>query len=138
MRRREFIGLIFGAAATCPLVARAQQPERMRRVGLFMNLAPDDPQSAREISAFVDALKQRGWTPGSNLQIEYRWGAGDHDLDRKYAPELVAFSPDVLLVTGGTTVGILQQATRSIPIVFVEVTDPVNRGFGRELGAAGR
>ena len=137
MRRREFIGLIFGAAATCPLVARAQQPERMRRVGVFMNLAPDDPQSAREISAFVDALKQRGWTPGSNLQIEYRWGAGDHDLDRKYAPELVAFSPDVLLVTGGTTVGILQQATRSIPIVFVEVTDPVNRGLVASLARPG-
>src|SRR5215470_912652 len=114
IRRREVITLLGGAAAW-PLAARAQQPVQRRRVGVFMNLAADDPQSAREISAFVDALKLRGWTPGSNLQIEYRWGAGDHDLDRKYAPELVAFAPDVLLVAGGTTVGILQQATRSIP-----------------------
>jgi putative ABC transport system substrate-binding protein len=136
MKRREFIALLGGAAAW-PLSARAQQPVQRRRVGVFMNLAADDPQSAREISAFVDALKLRGWTPGSNLQIEYRWGAGDHDLDRKYAPELVAFAPDVLLVAGGTTVGILQQATRSIPIVFVEVTDPVNRGLVASLARPG-
>jgi putative ABC transport system substrate-binding protein len=105
IRRRQFITLLGGAAAAWPPPAPAQQPVLVRRVGVSMNLAADDPQSAREISAFVDALKQPGWTPGSNLQIEYRWGAGDHDLERKYAPELVAFAPDVLLVAGGTTCG---------------------------------
>jgi putative ABC transport system substrate-binding protein len=91
----------------------------------------------KEISAFLDGLKERGWTPGGNLQIEYRWGVGDHELDRKYAPELVAFAPDVLLVAGGTTVGLLQNLTRTVPIVFVEVTDPVNRGLVASLAQPG-
>src|SRR6516164_4372544 len=127
MRRRNFIKATVGAVIAWPLMARAQT----RRIGVLMNLAADDPQSAKEISAFLDGLKERGWTPGGNLQIEYRWGAGDHELDRKYAPELVAFAPDVLLVAGGTTVGLLQNLTRTVPIVFVEVTDPVNRAWLR-------
>jgi putative ABC transport system substrate-binding protein len=136
MRRREFIAGLGGAAAW-PAVARAQQPAQMRRIGVFMNLAADDPQSAKEISAFLAGLKERGWTPGENLKIEYRWGAGDQTLNRKYAPELLAFSPEVLLVAGGTTVGILQQLTRTAPIVFVEVTDPVNRGLVASLARPG-
>src|SRR5262249_33950207 len=105
MKRRTFIAALGGAAAW-PLAARGQPREQIRRIGVFMNLAADDPQSAKEISAFLDGLKERGWTPGDNLQIEYRWGAGDQTLNRKYAPELLAFSPEVLLVAGGTTVGI--------------------------------
>jgi putative ABC transport system substrate-binding protein len=135
MRRREFIALLGGASAAWPLMARAQT--QTRRIGVLMNLAADDPQSAKEISAFLDGLKERGWTSGVNLQIEYRWGAGDHELDRKYAPELVAFAPDVLLVAGGTTVGLLQNLTRTVPIVFVEVTDPVNRGLVASLAHPG-
>jgi len=133
MRRRNFIKATVGAVIAWPLMARAQT----RRIGVLMNLAADDPQSAKEISAFLDGLKERGWTPGGNLQIEYRWGAGDHELDRKYAPELVAFAPDVLLVAGGTTVGLLQNLTRTVPIVFVEVTDPVNRGLVASLAQPG-
>src|SRR5215471_4426719 len=133
MRRRNFIKATDGAVIAWPLMARAQT----RRIGVLMNLAADDPQSAKEISAFLDGLKERGWTPGGNLQIEYRWGAGDHELDRKYAPELVAFAPDVLLVAGGTSVGLLQNLTRTVPIVFVEVTDPVNRGLVASLARPG-
>jgi ABC-type uncharacterized transport system substrate-binding protein len=137
MRRREFITVVGGAAVSWPLAARAQQGERMRRIGIFMNLAANDPQSSKEISAFLDELRKRDWTPGSNLQIDYRWGAGDTDLDRKYASELIALTPDVLLVAGGTTVGILQQMTRTVPIVFVEASDPVNRGLVASLAQPG-
>jgi putative ABC transport system substrate-binding protein len=131
--RRQFISALAGATAW-PLAAHAQQP---KRIGVFMNLAADDPQSSKEISAFLDGLKERGWTPDGNLQIEYRWGAGDANLNRKYAPELIAFAPDVLLVAGGTTVGILQNLTRTVPIVFVEVADPVNRGLVASLAQPG-
>jgi putative tryptophan/tyrosine transport system substrate-binding protein len=136
VRRRDFIKAIGGSAAW-PIAARAQQPEQIRRIGVFMNLTADDPQSSKEISAFLDALRQRGWVPGSNLQIDYRWGAGDTNLDRKYAYELIALAPDVLLVAGGTMVGILQQMTRTMPIVFVETTDPVNRGLVTSLSKPG-
>jgi ABC-type uncharacterized transport system substrate-binding protein len=137
MRRRDVVKAIAGSAAAWPIAARAQQPERIRRIGVFMNLTADDPQSSKEISAFLDALRQRGWAPGSNLQIDYRWGAGDTNLDRKYAAELIALAPDVLLVAGGTAVGILQQMTRTMPIVFVEATDPVNRGLVTSLSKPG-
>src|ERR1700688_916724 len=129
MQRREFITLIGGAAATWPLAARAQQSDRVRRIGVFMNLAADDPESSVEMAAFVGGLQQQGWTLGGNLQIEYRWGAGDSKLYRRYAAELVALMPDVILASGGTTVGALQQVTGTVPIVFVNVTDPVNRGL---------
>jgi putative ABC transport system substrate-binding protein len=136
MRRREFIKAAVAAVAW-PLIARAQQPERMRRIGVFMNLAVDDPQSSKEISAFLDGLREQGWAPERNLQIEYRWGAGDTNLDRKYAAELIALAPDALLVAGGTTVGILQQMTSIVPIVFVEASDPVNRGLVASLAQPG-
>ena len=135
--RRDFISALGAVTFAWPLAARAQRPDRMRRIGVFMNLAADDPQSSKEISAFLDGLKDRGWTPDGNLQIEYRWGAGDANLNRKYAPELVAFAPDVFLVAGGTTVGILQNLTRTVPIVFVEVSDPVNRGLVASLAQPG-
>jgi putative ABC transport system substrate-binding protein len=137
MRRRQFISLVCGAAVGWPLSARAQQTERIRRIGVFMNLAADDPQSSKEISAFLDGLRERGWTPGSNLQIEYRWVAEDPSLSHKYAQELIAIAPDVLLVGGGTIVGIVQPLTRTVPIVFVEASDPVNRGLVSSLARPG-
>jgi putative ABC transport system substrate-binding protein len=137
MRRRDFIKVIAGSATAWPLTVRAQQPDRIRRIGVFMNLAADDPQSSKEISAFLDGLRERGWAPSSSLQIEYRWVADDPNLDRKNAQELIAFAPDVLLVGGGTYAGMLQQMTSTVPIVFVEASDPVNRGLVTSLAQPG-
>jgi putative tryptophan/tyrosine transport system substrate-binding protein len=136
MQRRDFLGVLGGAAAW-PLAARAQQPERMRRIGALMNLAADDPLAQIDVAGFVGGLQERGWSLGGNLQIEYRWGAGDENLYRKYAAELVALAPDVILAIGGTTVGALQLATRTVPIVFVKVTDPVSRGLVASLARPG-
>ena len=105
MRRREFIRLLGGAAAAWPLLARAQQGERVRRVGVLMGLSAEDVEAQDRIAAFVQALQQLGWTVGRNLQLEYRRGAGDTDLTRKYAAELVALAPDIILASGGTVVG---------------------------------
>src|SRR5262245_39995214 len=109
MRRREFITLIGGAAAW-PIVVRAQQPDPVRRVGALMNTAANDPQSSAETAALVGGLQERGWRLAGNLQIEYRWGTGDANLYQKYAAELVALAPDVLLAAGGTAAGALQRA----------------------------
>jgi ABC-type uncharacterized transport system substrate-binding protein len=136
MRRRDFIKLL-GSTAAWPLAASAQQGERVRRVGVLMNIAEDDPQSKVGVSAFERGLAERGWALGNNLQIEYRWGAGDANRYRKYAPELVALSPDVIMAVGGTAVGALQQASRTVPIVFVAVTDPVSRGLVASLARPG-
>jgi putative ABC transport system substrate-binding protein len=136
MKRRDFITTVASAIAW-PLTVRAQQPDRIRRIGVFMNLAADDPQSSKEISAFLDGLRERGWAPGSSLQIEYRWVADDPNLDRKNAQELIAVAPDVLLVGGGTYAGMLQQMTSTVPIVFVEASDPVNRGLVASLAQPG-
>jgi|SRR6516165_2730664 len=122
MRRREFITLLGGAAATWPLAARAQQADRVQRIGVLMNLAANDPESSKRMAAFLGGLQERGWTLGGNLQIEYRWVAGDRNLYRKYAPELVALVPDVMLAAGGTAVDALQQVTRTVPIVFAPVS----------------
>ena len=124
MRRREFITLIGGAAAW-PLGARAQQPERMRRVGVLMNLGSDDAEGQARNAAFLQGLQELGWTVGRNVRIEYRWGAGDAELFRRHASELVALAPDVILAAGGAVVPSLLQATRTIPIVFAGVGDPV-------------
>jgi putative tryptophan/tyrosine transport system substrate-binding protein len=137
MRRREFISLIGGAAAVWPLVARAQQSEQVRRIGVLMNIAENDPQSAVRVSALVRALEALGWIVGRNVQIDYRWAAGDSKLYRKYAPELVALAPNVILVVGGTGTGELQRVTSTIPIVFVGTTDPVNRGLIASLARPG-
>jgi putative ABC transport system substrate-binding protein len=137
MRRREFITLLGGTAAAWPLSGRAQQPDQMRRIGALMNLAADDPLAQIEVAGFVGGLQDRGWTVGRNLQIKYRWGAGDASLYRKYAAELVALAPDAILAIGGTAVEALQRATRTVPIVFARTTDPVSRGLVASLAQPG-
>jgi ABC-type uncharacterized transport system substrate-binding protein len=136
MRRREFITL-FGGAAVWPLAARAQQPERMRRLGVLLNLAADDPTGQTRLLAFAQALAQAGWTDGRNVRIDIRWGAGDPERIRKYAAELVALAPDVIVAGTSTTVAALQQITRTIPIVFVQVIDPVGTGLVTGLARPG-
>jgi putative ABC transport system substrate-binding protein len=126
VRRREFIKLLGGTAAGWPLAARAQQPTRMRRIGALMNISENDPQSTIWTSAFEHGLEEWGWTLGGNLQIEYRW-ANDENLYRKFARELVALTPDIILAVSGSSASALQEVTRTIPIVFVGTSDPVNR-----------
>jgi putative tryptophan/tyrosine transport system substrate-binding protein len=136
MNKREFITLL-GGPAIWPLAARAQQSERKRRVGILMGLSADDAEVQDRIAAFVQGLQQLGWTDGRNLQIDSRRGAGDTDLTRRYAAELVAFAPDVILASGGTVVGALLQATRTVPIVFTQTPDPVAAGFVASLARPG-
>jgi putative ABC transport system substrate-binding protein len=136
MKQREFIALIGGAAAW-PLAARAQQPERMRRIGMLMSLTPDDPDGRARSDAFLQGLQRSGWIDGRNIQIDHRWGGGDADNFRKYAAELVALAPDALLASGTVTVAPLLQATRKVPIVFVQVADPVGAGFVNSLARPG-
>lgn len=137
MRRRDFIQAVAGSAAAWPLAVRAQQSERKRRVGVLMGLAADDPEAQDRIAAFEQGLHQLGWTDGGNLQIDYRRGAGESDPTRKYAAELVALAPDVILASGGTVVGALLQATRTVPIVFTQTPDPVAAGFVSSLARPG-
>jgi len=139
MRRREFIlgiGLI-GAALAGSLAAHAQQADRIRRIGMLSNMSSADSQGREEAATFTEALKVHGWISGGNLQIDYRWGAGDGERYRTYAAELVAQAPDVVLAVGGTAVGALQRVTRDIPIVFVGTSDPVNRGLVASLSRPG-
>ena len=133
MRRREFITLLGGAAVAWPLAARAQQIEQIRRVGVLMNLAAEDAEGKRRLRAFAQGLQELGWSEGRNLQIDYRWGAGDADRFRTYAAELVAVGPDVIFATGTPLVEALQHVTRTVPIVFVTVIDPVGSGFVEEF-----
>jgi len=137
MRRREFVTLLGGSAAAWPLAARAQQPEQIRRIGALMNLAADDPESQRRVTAFVQGLQQLGWTDGRNVRIDFRWGAADAVRIRAYAAELVALAPDVILAAGALTLGPLQQASRTVPIVFAGVTDPVGAGLVTGLARPG-
>src|SRR5215510_10840052 len=134
MRRRDFIKMIGGGAAAWPLVARAQQAERMRRVGVLMPFAKDNPDGQARVAAFLRELQQLGWTEGGNIQIEYRWDTGDL---RKAATELVTLSPDVILANGAAAVEPLLQASRSVPIVFAIVPDPVGSGFVDSLAQPG-
>jgi putative ABC transport system substrate-binding protein len=136
MRRREFIVGI-GLSGGWPLVSRAQQGERVRRIGVLSNKSSGDVQGREEAAAFAEALKAHGWISGGNVQIDYRWGAADGERYRSYAEELVAQAPDVLLAAGGTVTGALQRVTRDIPIVFVETSDPVNRGLVASLSRPG-
>ena len=131
MKRRQFITLIGGAAAAWALAARAQQPERMRRIGVLMNTAADDPTGQTRLLAFAQGLAQAGWTDSGNVRIDIRWGAGDPERVRIYAAELVALAPDVVLASGGTTLGPLRQVSRTVPTVFTGVGDPVGAGFVR-------
>jgi putative tryptophan/tyrosine transport system substrate-binding protein len=138
MRRREFITLIGGAAASWPLLARAQQPEQMRRIGVLQGGSDrDDPRSQPNITAFLQVLQQLGWTDGRNVKIDYRWPAGDADMTRKYAAELVALAPDVILAISTPSLVSLLQATRTVPIVFVAVSDPVGAGYVDSLSRPG-
>ena len=137
MRRREFLGFLGGAMATWPLSARAQQPDRMRRIGVLMDQAVDDPESSPRIAAFLRGLQQLGWTDGRNVRIDTRWAAGNADLQRRYAAELVALAPDVILATASPTVAALQAATRTVPIVFAHAADPVGAGFVDSLARPG-
>jgi len=135
--RRQFISALGGAAATWPLAARAQQGESMRSIGVLTNLATGDPEDQARDAAFLQRLQQLGWTVGRNVRIDYRWGAGDADRNRRNATELAALAPDVILVTGTPVLGPLLQATRTIPIVFVQVPDPVGAGYVESLSRPG-
>jgi putative ABC transport system substrate-binding protein len=137
MRRRAFISLLGGAAAAWPLAARAQQPERMRRIGVLYILGPDDQEAHLRSAVFERGLQQLGWTVGRNLQIDYRLAAGDPDRLRQYAEELVSLAPDVIMAVGSVPIGPLLQATRTIPIVFSNVADPVGAGFVQSLARPG-
>src|SRR6516162_5034813 len=134
--RREFITLLGGAAAW-PLAARAQQPERMRRIGVFMPLAADDKQAQARLAAFLQGLQELGWTDGRNVRIDYRWAAGDAERIRRYAVELAALAPDVILAGGRGVIQTLMQATRTVPIVFTQTPDPVGAGFVNSLARPG-
>src|SRR5947199_1070694 len=136
MKRREFITLLGGTAAW-PLAARAQQPERMRRVGALMNTAADSADGQARFAAFVHGLQQLGWTDGRNARLDVRWAAGDPERIRRYAAELVALAPDVILASGGTTLGPLRQVSRTVPTVFTGVSDPVGAGFVDSLARPG-
>ena len=136
-RRREFITLLGGAAVAWPLAARTEQGERMRRIGVLQSLAADDPEGQARLAAFAQGLQQSGWTIGRNVQIDTRWAAGDAERFRRYAAELVALAPDVILAVGAAAVGPLQQATRTVPIVFVNTSDPVGAGFVESLARPG-
>ena len=135
IRRREFL-LLGGGAAAWPLAAGAQQPERIRRVGVLMNLTADDPEVPGRVAAFAQGLGELGWTIGRNVRIDYRWGANDPDRGRRYADELIALVPDVILASGSTAVRPLLQVTRT-SIVFVQVTDPVGLGLVASLARPG-
>ena len=139
MRRREFVALVGGAATGWPLTLRAQEskPKPMRRVGALLPYNPNDPQAQNRNAAFLQALQQLGWTVGQNVQIDYRWSAANEDETRKNAAELVALAPDVIFVAGTAAVEPLRRATRTVPIVFVQVPDPVGAGFVASLARPG-
>jgi putative ABC transport system substrate-binding protein len=136
MRRRDFIRAVVGAAAAFPYTAGAQQSERTRRIGVLMSLAADDQEGQARFDTFVKALRELGWVDGRNVKIDVRWGAGAHRT-RQYAAELVALSPDVILASGGSVVGALLQATRTVPIVFTATPDPIGAGFVDSLARPG-
>jgi putative tryptophan/tyrosine transport system substrate-binding protein len=135
--RRELLAALGGAAAAWPVAARAQQGERMRSIGVLMSLVEDDPEGQARVAAFLQGLQQLGWTDGRNVRIDIRWAAGDADRMRRYAAELVALAPEVILATGTPVTAALLQATRSVPIVFVVVPDPVANGFVESLARPG-
>jgi ABC-type uncharacterized transport system substrate-binding protein len=137
MRRREFITLVGSAAATWPLAAPAQQGERMRRVGVLMSRAADDPEGQARIDAFRQGLQELGWIEGRNVQIDTRWPAFGFEEYRKYATELVAIAPDVILAAATPSVQALQQVSRTVPIVFTIVVDPVGSGIVASLARPG-
>jgi putative ABC transport system substrate-binding protein len=137
MRRREFITLLGGAAAAWPLAVRAQQGERVRHVGVLTNLAADDPESQARNAGLLQRLQELGWTVGRNIAVDYRWTLGDAERTRRYAGELVALGPDVILSVGAAATAAMQQATRTVPTVFVLLPDPVGAGVVESLARPG-
>ena len=137
MRRREFITLFGVAALAGPRAARAQQADRVRRVGVLMSRAAGDPEEQARFAGFLQGLQKLGWTDGRNVRIDYRWAAADADRSRTYAAELVALAPDVIVASGSTGVAALLQTTRTVPIVFVNVIDPVGAGYVARLARPG-
>src|SRR5262249_55611022 len=137
VNRRDFITLLGGVAAAWPLAASAQQSERMRRIGVLTPFAESDPEGQARIAAFREGLGKLGWTEGRDVQIEYRWFAGDRDRARAYAAELVNLKPDVIFAATTSSLAVLHQETRSVPIVFAQVADPVGGGFVASLARPG-
>ncbi len=137
MQRREFIMLVGGAAAAWPLAARAQQVERVRRIGVLNSLAEDDPESVMRRAAFERTIRELGWINGGNLRIDYRWARNDPELIRKFVGELVALAPDVIVTSGSVVVGPMVRATQNIPIVFLQVIDPVGSGLIESMAHPG-
>jgi putative tryptophan/tyrosine transport system substrate-binding protein len=137
MRRRQFIGLVGGVAIAWPVAVRAQQGERIRRIGVLWATSEDDPVAQARQAAFLQGLQQLGWIDGQNARIDVRWAAGNLANARQYAAELVALAPDVILASGGAIMGPLLQATRTVPIVFTIVTDPVGTGLVDGLSRPG-
>src|SRR6516165_9501269 len=135
--RRELLAALGGAAIPWPLAAHAQQSKRMRRIGVLMPFAANDPQVQTRNAAFLQGLQQLGWTVGDNIQVDYRWSGGNEDDTRKYAVELVALAPDVIFTSGSAAVGPLQRVTRTLPIVFAATPDPVGAGFVDSLARPG-
>jgi putative tryptophan/tyrosine transport system substrate-binding protein len=136
MSRREFLAPA-GVTVVWPAGVRAQQPEQVRRIGVLMNVE-DDPEGQRRVAMFQQALQQLGWVDRRNIRIDIRWGANDVDRERRYASELAAFAPDVILAAGTLSVVAFQHVTRTLPIVFVNVSDPVGAGFVDSLSQPGR
>ncbi len=138
IERRKFLATLGGAAAAWPLAARTQPRERMRRIGVLMSYAADDPAGQARLLAFAQELAQSGWIDGRNVRIDVRWGAAvDPERIRSYAAELVALAPDVIVASGSAVVGSLLQATRAVPIVFAQVAEPVGAGFVQSLPRPG-
>jgi putative tryptophan/tyrosine transport system substrate-binding protein len=137
MKRRAFVTLLGGAAVAWLAAARAQQPERMRKVGVLMNSSADDPNGQRRLATFLQKLQQLGWSDGRNVRIETRWAGAEVERGREYAAELIRLAPDVILASNAPSVSALQQGTRTLPIVFVAVADPVGSGLVASLGRPG-
>jgi len=137
VNRRSFITLVGGAAAVWPLAARAQQPAGVRRLGVLLNLSENDVEAQRLVKAFREGLAQFGWADGRNLRLDYRWAGGDVGRIKTFAKELVELSPDIMVGYATPSVAALQQETRSIPIVFLSVTDPVGQGLVASLAHPG-
>jgi len=135
--RRKFISALSGITVAWPLAARAQQGDRVRRVGVLENRAADDPEGKARLALFQQGLEELGWTDGRNVRIDYRWAAADADRSRTYAAELVALAPDVILASASASVAALLQTTRTVPIVFANVIDPVGAGFVAKLARPG-
>ena len=136
--RREFITLLGGAAAAWPLAAWAQQAERLRQIGVLMVTPADDPEGQARIAALIETLQQLGWSLGRNVKIDQRWSAGDLEQTRKYAAELVALAPDVIVASGSAAIEPLLQTTRTVPVVFPLAADPVGAGYVDSLARPGR